>query len=125
LSETPKPQVYFNSACPVCRAGIDSQREVMGLYGIDIEWIDINKNPEAVWQLGATVEEVRERLHIKDEQGRIHVGSEAFKALWVRTPTQRWLGSLLGLPILSSIARALYNVFARYLYQWNRKKGHW
>ncbi len=97
----------------------------MGLYDVDIEWIDIHKNPEAVQQLGATVEEVRERLHIKDEQGRIHVGSEAFKELWIRTPTQRWLGKLLAVPVLSTIAETLYNKFAHYLYQWNRKKARW
>jgi predicted DCC family thiol-disulfide oxidoreductase YuxK len=125
VSETQKIQVYYNSACPVCRAGIESQRASMSACAGDIEWIDIDKNPGEVQNLGATVEEVRERLYVKDEQGRIHIGVEAFATLWRRTPRQRWLASLTKLPGVGAVSQGFYNLFAGYLYRWNRKKGHW
>jgi predicted DCC family thiol-disulfide oxidoreductase YuxK len=125
VSETQKPQVYYNGACPVCRAGIESQRTVMGMCAADIEWVDIDKNLDTVQGLGATVEEVRERLYVKDERGHIYIGVEAFSVLWCRTPRQRWLASLIKLPVVGAISQGFYNLFARCLYRWNRKKGHW
>jgi hypothetical protein len=42
-------KVYYNSACPVCSAGIKDQRRRMEACGIeDIEWVDVHANPEAV-----------------------------------------------------------------------------
>ncbi len=125
MSEAPKPQVFYNSACPVCKAGIDSQRANMQACGIDAEWIDVHAAPQAVAQLGASLEDVRERLYVKDESGAVRIGADAFTELWSRTPGQRWLGRLLRLPVLRPLGHWLYNVFARQLYRWNRRKGHW
>jgi hypothetical protein len=60
-------KVYYNSACPVCNAGIKDQRQRMEACGIrDIEWVDVHTNPEAVSEVDASLEQVRERLHVKD-----------------------------------------------------------
>jgi len=54
-------KVYYNSACPVCNAGIKDQRRRMEACGIeDIEWVDVHTNPEAVSEVGASLEQVRE-----------------------------------------------------------------
>ena len=125
MSEAPKPKVFYNSACPVCKAGIDSQRADMQACGIDAEWIDVHGNPQVVEQLGASLEDVRERLYVKDESGKVRIGAYAFTELWSRTPGQRWLARLWRLPLLRPLGHWLYNVFARQLYRWNRRKGHW
>ena len=36
-----KKKVYFNSACPVCRAGIEQQREKIG-DAAEIDWVDVH-----------------------------------------------------------------------------------
>lgn len=119
-------KVYYNSACPVCKAGVTSQRERMESCGItDVEWIDVHRNPERAAEVGASLEEVRERLYVVDDAGRINVGSEAFAELWNKTPRQRWLGRVIRLPIIRRLAQRTYNAFARRLYRWNRNKGHW
>ena len=41
-----KVSVYYNSACPVCNAGIGAQRRRMQSCNVDVEWIDIHRNPE-------------------------------------------------------------------------------
>ena len=119
-------KVYYNSACPVCNAGIKDQRKRMEACGIrDIEWIDVHTHPEAAEEVGSPLEQVRERLHVKAADGRLDVGADAFTRLWSRTPRQRWLAKLLRLPILRQATRLLYNAFARLLYRWNRSKRHW
>ncbi|MDQ3185390.1 MAG: DUF393 domain-containing protein [Pseudomonadota bacterium] len=119
-------KVYYNSACPVCNAGIKDQRERMEACGIkDIEWIDVHTHPEAVSEVDASLEQVRERLYVKDADGELNIGADAFTQLWSQTPSQRWLAKLLRLPVFKQLTNLAYNVFARLLYQWNRAKKHW
>jgi predicted DCC family thiol-disulfide oxidoreductase YuxK len=119
-------KVYYNSACPVCDAGIKDQRARMAACGAtDVEWIDVHAEPARAAEVGATLEEVRERLHVREDDGSVGVGAEAFARLWERTAGQGWLASLVRLPILSTLARLAYNAFARGLYRWNRARGRW
>jgi predicted DCC family thiol-disulfide oxidoreductase YuxK len=103
-------KVYYNSACPVCNAGIKGQRRRMEACGIaDVEWVDIHSTPEAVEEVGAALEEVRERLYVKDANGQLHIGADAFAHLSSRTHGQRWLAMLVQLPVLRQLARLVYN----------------
>ena len=119
-------KVYYNSACPVCNAGIKDQRRRMEACGVhDVEWIDVHTQPEAVKEVGSPLEQVRERLHVKAPDGRIDVGADAFTRLWSQTPGQRSLARLLRLPVLKQLMHMAYNTFARLLYRWNRARRHW
>ncbi len=117
--------VYYNSACPVCNAGIESQRRRMGDDAAQTEWIDIHSHPEALEPIGAEREFVRKKLHVVDASGAVHIGMRAFSVLWLRTPDQRWLGRLIELPIVRTLARWAYDAFAALLYRWNRACGRW
>lgn len=116
-------KVYYNSACPVCDAGIKQQRERM--QGCEVDWIDIHQYPQALQEIGASQEFVRERLHVLDDNGQVQVGANALRALWSRTQGQRRLASFVGLPIIEKLAQWSYNVFAAALYAWNRAKRRW
>ena len=120
-------RVFFNSACPVCRAGVANQRERMEATGVgrEIEWCDVATDPAALGGRSITVDDVRLKLYAEDEQGRLHVGADAFTALWRETPGRRWLGRLLSAPGLSGLARWTYDRFADFLYAWNRRHGRW
>jgi predicted DCC family thiol-disulfide oxidoreductase YuxK len=119
-------KVYFNSACPVCRSGIAKQRERMSAAGVDdVQWIDVHVDGDAVCALNTDLESVRERLHVVDDRGQVFVGAAAFAQLGARTAGQRWWAWILRLPVLRTLARWGYNVFARGLYRWNRRKGRW
>ncbi len=119
-------RVYYNSACPVCRAGIEGQRERMAACGAtDVEWIDVHSQPERASEVGASLEAVRERLHVKEDDGSIGVGVDAFERLWSRTRGQRWLAALARVPGLRQLGQIGYNIFARFLYRRNRARGRW
>lgn len=124
--EQPAAKVYYNSACPVCKAGIENQRERMEACGLaQVEWIDVHHNPAAAAEVGADLETVRETLHVKTADGRIEKGADAFAALWGRTRGQGWLAAIVRAPLLHGFWQLLYRGFARLLYRWNRSKGHW
>ncbi len=120
-----KVKVYYNSACPVCNAGIAGQRERMEGCGTDVDWIDIHEHAEAVNEIGANREFVRERLHVVDESGTVRIGADAFEALWRHTPGQKSMARIVRLPVLRTLARSAYNAFAAWLYARNRARKRW
>lgn len=118
--------VYYNSACPVCDAGIRSQRTTMAKRDIRgaVEWVDIACNAQVLNPLGLQVDQVRHSLHAV-RGGEILVGADALIALAALTPHQRWMARLFGKPVLLPITRFAYDRFADILYWWNKKRGRW
>ena len=68
-------QVYYNSGCPVCKAGIESQmnKSCVG----DTQWQDVHADNELVKDVDSQLELVRERLHVKDDDGTVYIGFDA------------------------------------------------
>jgi predicted DCC family thiol-disulfide oxidoreductase YuxK len=119
-----KVSVYYNSACPVCNAGIGAERRRMEACNAEVEWIDIHRDPQRLAEIGASQEFVRERLHVVDDAG-VHVGAEALGALWSQTPQRKALAMLTRTPGIRVVLGWAYNGFAAALYRWNRWHGRW
>ena len=113
--------VYYNSACPVCNAGICKQRERMA--GSKVDWVDVHTRPEIAKQLGIELEAIRERLHVRDIQGVIQVGDLALAELAAQTRGQHFFAWIARR--LHFLTGPIYNFVARHLYRWNRRRGHW
>ena len=119
--------VWYNTRCPVCDAGIDRQRNKLlaAVKAGTIAFRDINLEPDALAARGASLEDIRRRLHATDETGRLLVGADVAIAVWRLTPGEHWLAALVGNPVVRPVARFAYDRFADLLYAWNRRKGHW
>jgi predicted DCC family thiol-disulfide oxidoreductase YuxK len=121
-----KIKVYYNSACPVCKLGIEGQQCRMAAQNADeVEWLDVHADPALAHQIGSDLETVRERLHVVAPDGSLRVGADAFAVLFSATRSQRWLGRMQAWPVLRPVSILAYNVFARLLYWWNRALHHW
>ena len=118
-------RVYYNGACPVCHASIRCQRVKLDACGSSVEWIDVHAENKAAAEIGADLEFVRERLHVVDPQGELHVGADAIIELMAATPRRRWVARLVRLPVARQLAHLVYNAFAALLYRWNRRRRHW
>lgn len=118
-----KLKVYYNSACPVCKAGIESQKGKSSQC--EIQWQDVHQDESLVQEVNAELEFVRERLHVVDADGRLQVGFEAFLTIWRNSPRETWKAKLFSLPGLRQFGNFAYKLFARLLYRWNRAKKHW
>ena len=123
----PHLTVWYNPRCPVCNGGIDWQRNKLlaAVRAGEIAFKDINEKPAALATYGATLDDVRRRLHATDAQGNLIVGADVAIAVWRATPGERWLAALLGNPAIRPITRLAYDRFADLLYAWNRRQGHW
>jgi predicted DCC family thiol-disulfide oxidoreductase YuxK len=124
---TDKPvEVFYNSACPVCDAGVSNQRRAMEKSGSGgLTWTDMTRTPDALKGDGLTLDHVRRHIYARDASGNLHRGADAFALLWRVTPGRRWLGRLISLPIFRSMSRVLYDWFADRLYAWNRRHRRW
>jgi predicted DCC family thiol-disulfide oxidoreductase YuxK len=123
----PQLTVWYNTRCPVCDAGINRQRNKLldAVRSGAIVFHDINLEPDALAAHGATLDDIRRRLHATDESGRLFVGADVAIAIWRATPGERWLAALLGNPVVMPLTRFVYDRFADVLFAWNRRKGHW
>lgn len=118
---TPPTIVYYNSACPVCDAGICYQRKQM--QGQAVQFVDVHTQPDIAQELGIALELLRERLHVRDAGGQMQVGADAFALLMAQTRGQRQLAWLAHR--LRWLTVPLYKLAARLLYRWNRRRGSW
>jgi predicted DCC family thiol-disulfide oxidoreductase YuxK len=123
----PHLTVWYNTRCPVCDAGIGWQRNKLlaAVRGGTLEFRDINEQPDALARYGASLDDIRRRLHATDEAGRLIVGADVAVALWRLTPGQGWLAALLGNRATLPVTRFVYDRFADILFAWNRRKGRW
>jgi predicted DCC family thiol-disulfide oxidoreductase YuxK len=119
--------VWYNTRCPVCNAGINRQqrRLIEAVKAGRVEFRDINFEPDALAAYGASLEDIRRRLHAADASGRLLVGADVAIAVWRVTPGEGWIAALLGNPVIRPLTRFAYDRFADLLYAWNRRKGHW
>ena len=119
--------VWYNTRCPVCDAGITHQKRrlVEVVKAGRIEFRDINLEPDALARYGATLEDIRRRLHATDAQGHLLVGADVAIAVWRATPGEAWLAALFGNPAVLPLTRFVYDRFAGMLYACNRRKGRW
>ena len=119
--------VWYNTRCPVCDAGINHQKKrlVEAVKAGRIEFRDINLEPDALARYGATLEDIRRRLHATDAQGHLLVGADVAIAVWRATPGEAWLAALFGNPAVLPLTRFVYDRFAGMLYACNRRKGRW
>src|SRR5262245_45971839 len=123
----PELTVWYNTRCPVCDNGIDWQRrKLLSLVRSGrVAFHDINEQPAALASHGASLDDVRRRLHATDADGKLVVGADVAITLWKMTPGQGWLATLLGNPVTLPVTRFAYDRFADALFSWNQRKGHW
>ncbi|WP_027168200.1 DCC1-like thiol-disulfide oxidoreductase family protein [Mesorhizobium sp. WSM3224] len=123
----PPLTVWYNTRCPVCDAGINRQKRrlIEAVKAGRVEFRDINFEPAALSAFGASLEDIRRRLHATDAEGRLLVGADVAIAVWRLTPGEGWLAILFGNPVALPLTRFAYDRFADLLYAWNRRKGRW
>jgi predicted DCC family thiol-disulfide oxidoreductase YuxK len=102
--------VFYDGACPVCRARIAVYQAASDRRSRLIAWCDVARTPWAMRRWGIEGEAARRRLHVVDAGGRVYAGASAFARLWRELPGYRWLGVLLAVPGVAPVAEWLDRV---------------
>jgi len=104
-ANAPRPEVFFDGACLLCRAEI-------GLYqrlGADADFTDIAHDGAAPSEVGRDA--ALKRFHLRDAKGRRRSGARAFAELWKVTPGWRALGHVGAVPPFVWIGEGFYRAF--------------
>jgi predicted DCC family thiol-disulfide oxidoreductase YuxK len=102
--------VFYNGGCAVCRRRIARYQAVSAGRSRLIAWCDVAAAPWALRRWGIDAGLARRRLHAVDSSGRVRGGAAAFARLWRELPGYRWLGRLVGLPVLCLVAEGIYRL---------------
>lgn len=107
-SEPSISKVYFDGACPLCRAEIGYYRGAD--RGDALCFVDVSEAgaelPDGVTRDGALA-----RFHVRAADGRVLSGAAAFVEVWSRLPGWRWAARLAKLPGALALLEFAYRLF--------------
>ena len=119
----PDCDIYYNDDCPVCDAEINHYRKQAQAGNIAMRFHKLSMDQDQLRTFHLAQEDLIRRLYIKDANGVLKGGVDAFITIWSTLPKYRWLSTLIRMPGVYAFANALYDgVMAPVLYHWNRRR---
>lgn len=100
--------IYYDGACPLCRAEIGHYRAQEGAGAIC--FLDASTQTSDL-PLGLTRDQALARFHVCLSDGRIASGAQGFVEIWKALPRWRWAARLAGLPGALPLLEVCYCVF--------------
>lgn len=113
---TPPPDpaltVYFDGACPLCRAEIGHYRQQEGAAALC--FVDVSQaGAQAGTEIGAdlTRKQALARFHVRRSDGRLLSGAAAFVGIWALLPRWRPLARVAAVPGMLWLMERGYRLF--------------
>lgn len=106
--------VYFDGACPLCRAEINHYRTQDGADQIcfqDLTVVGLEPDGAAPLAPGLTTEQALARLHVRLGSGQVVSGAAAFVTIWQQLPGWRWAARIASLPGVIALLELAYRLF--------------
>ena len=104
----PALTVYYDGACPLCRAEIGHYRAQEGAGAIC--FLDASTQTSDLPN-GLTREQALARFHVRLNDGRIASGAQGFVKIWKILPRWRWAARLASLPGVPPLLEVSYRLF--------------
>ena len=111
VKESPPLTVLYDGTCPLCRREIGIYRGLQP--NTPVCFADV---ADATLPLppGTTREQLLARFHVRDRDGELLSGAQAFLALWAALPGWRWLALAGRLPGAAWAMERSYRLFLRW-----------
>ena len=103
-------KVFYDGKCGLCSREIGHYMKISP--PTTIVWHDIANEPQHLKMINVSQSDALRRLHVSDQTGTMHVGIDAFIAIWRKLPRWRLLALVCATPGIRSILSLLYNKFA-------------
>ncbi len=105
--------VLYDGACPLCRREIGVYRGLAQQDGdAPVCFADVSDTTLPL-PPGTTRAELLARFHVRDRDGQLLSGAQAFLALWAALPGWRWLARAGRLPGAAWLMERGYRLFLR------------
>lgn len=103
--------VYYDGLCQLCSREINHYKKMDGAHNIafvDITSVGFSAEAESLDPL-----KVHQSLHVRDAQGKVHVGVEAFIAIWSQLNSLKKIVPLASFGPIKKVLEAGYFLFAK------------
>lgn len=100
--------VYYDGSCPLCNAEIAHYRRQRGAKAI--AFIDVSQ-PSNDPGPGLDRDSAMARFHVRQKDGTLLSGAEAFASIWRRLPNWRWAWHITRIPLMLRVLEFGYRVF--------------
>lgn len=107
--------VFYDGKCGLCAKEINHYRKIAP-DGVFI-WKDIIKSADDLKKHGISVSEGLKQLHAIDNNGRLHVGVNAFMLIWKQLRRWKVLAFIFSLPIIQEVVNIIYRMFANWRFK--------
>jgi predicted DCC family thiol-disulfide oxidoreductase YuxK len=114
-TEKVRTTMFYDGGCPLCRREVDHYRRHDRAGRVN--WVDIDRRPDAVREHGVEPRMAMERLHALDETGRLVSGVPAFVAVWRQLPVYRHLAWIVERLHLVPLLDRIYDRFAAWRFK--------
>jgi predicted DCC family thiol-disulfide oxidoreductase YuxK len=101
--------VFYDGSCAGCVRDRMYYESLQTADENTVIWFDITGQESQLREWGIDPHKALLELHIRDSQGEIHSELDAYRLLMQRVPRLKWLGWLLGLPLIRTVSRYLYH----------------
>ncbi|MFT4694597.1 MAG: putative DCC family thiol-disulfide oxidoreductase YuxK [Francisella sp.] len=108
-------KVFYDAKCGLCSKEINHYKKIAptGIF----EWIDITQSIKIIKQENLDLENTLRLLHVKDDDGKLHIGTDAFILIWYQLKRWRILATIVSLPIIRQTANIVYKIFANWRFK--------
>jgi predicted DCC family thiol-disulfide oxidoreductase YuxK len=107
-TDRPAATVYFDGACPLCRAEISHYRAQTGADSL--QFVDVAE-PGTDLGSGLEREQALARFHVRGSDGALVSGAAAFVAVWSHLPRWQWAARVARLPGILPGLELAYRAF--------------
>lgn len=110
-------KVFYDGSCGICSKEIQYYRRLAKEN--NFSWIDITDSSinTQIELEGVTLEQALRSLHVKDHDGSLYKGVDAFILIWKNMPYWKLLGFITSLPIVYNFAKFLYLIFSTWRFK--------
>lgn len=115
MTAAPKTRALYNGDCPVCSKEMCHYEAYSETQSLNLGFEDLNQIDLAEW--GVSEDQATRLLHVL-HNGELHVGWDAFLALWSQMPRYRFAARVGGWPVIYQLASWGYkHIVARVIYE--------
>jgi predicted DCC family thiol-disulfide oxidoreductase YuxK len=111
LENSQKTTVYFDGLCHLCSREINHYRKMKGSENIN--FVDITSSAFDSAKENLDPVRIHQSMHVRDKFGQIHVGVDAFIAIWGELPALQFLVPIARIAPVHLLLRSFYSVFAK------------
>ena len=108
-------KVFYDGKCGLCSKEINYYKKIAPKN--IFEWHDIASKPKILREINVSQYDALMYLHATDQNSNLKIGVDAFILIWAQLQHWKVLSILVRIPIIYSIAKITYKLFANYRFK--------